>query len=125
MHMLHANNSQRIIYYTEWTKIIDQNKSNHRNITFNKSNARKLSDENLENFKSAIENTDWSELDLIEMLPKSIRNFKVFTRKFITIALRSIKRTQIKNCSGTRPNHGSSLGYKAHVIGKTNFITTT
>ena len=45
--------------------LINPNKPNHRNISFDQSNARKMSDENLEKFKRAIENTDWTEIDLI------------------------------------------------------------
>ena len=48
------------------TLLTNTNKPNHRNNSFNQSIARKLSEENLEKFKRAIENTDWTEIDLIE-----------------------------------------------------------
>ena len=40
------------------TLLTNPNKPNHRNLAFDHSNSRKISDENLENFKRAIENTD-------------------------------------------------------------------
>ena len=58
------------------TLLINPNKPNHRNITFSQSNARKISDENLENFKTAIENTDWTELDLIENAAQKYTKFQ-------------------------------------------------
>ena len=81
------------------TLLIDQNKPNHRNITFNKSNARKLSDENLENFKSAIENTDWSELDLIANATQKYTKFqsiytKIYNNSFTTYKTNTNKNLQ-------------------------------
>ena len=61
--------------------LIDKNKPNHRNMTFNQSNARKISDENLENFKRAIENTDWRELDLIENATQKYTKFQTIYTK--------------------------------------------
>ena len=63
------------------TLLTNSNKPNHRNMSFNQSNARKISDENLDKFKKAIENTDWSEINLIEDAIGKYTTFqKIYTK---------------------------------------------